>query len=143
MKTLTKNLFASLSILLISLMFTGIQKVSAADNPDYSGRWEISFFDASGKLFGIRSISIDSDGSISDKINLDLDKVIYLTEISAVVSDKGKVKEGKLTDTYKIENVGILTGNFTESEGKGEWKNYYGKNGTWSAKRSDKKDRQD
>jgi len=139
MKKLTKLL--SLFVMLFLVSGTYFESIAAPVVPDYSGSWKITFYDASGKLQGSRTISITEDGSISDKANLSLDNVVYLTEISASVSSKGKVLDGTLTDTYMIDMVGVLTGSFTESEGSGEWKNYYGKSGTWKAVRTTKQDR--
>ena len=142
MKTLTKKMYPLLSVFIFIFLISGLQNSTAAIVPDYSGKWEITFFDASGKVEGVRTITISGDGAISDKINLELDRVVYLTEISAIVTSSGKLKDGSLTNTDKLNMVGVMTGSFTETEGKGEWKNYYGKSGTWTAKRSDKKDRQ-
>lgn len=142
MKTLIKKLYPHLSVFIFIFLISGLQNSTASVVPDHSGKWEISFYDASGKLEGIRTITISGDGTISDKINLEIDKIVYLTEISAVVTSNGKIKDGSLTNTDKLSMVGTMTGSFTETEGKGEWKNYYGKSGTWTAKRSDKKDKQ-
>jgi len=141
MKKLPKLLSLFVALFLVSGAY--FESVAAPALPDYSGTWKISFYDASGKLQGSRTLSISEDGSISDKANLIIDNVVYLTEISAAVSPNGKVVDGTVTDTYKIENVGLLTGTFTEEEGNGEWKNYYGKGGTWKAVRSTKQDRRD
>lgn len=108
---------------------------------DYSGAWDISFYDASGKQVGGKTITISDDGSISDKANLNLAQTIYLTEIAGKISSKGKLVDGKLTDTDKLENEGAFTGNFTDSEGTGSWKNYYNSSGSWKAKRSVKNEK--
>lgn len=107
--------------------------------PDFSGNWDFTFYDAAGTLQGTKTLEVAEDGSISGKVILSLDNVIYNTEVSAVVAKNGKVNDGSLTDTDKLEMHGTLTGSFTDSEGSGKWQNYYGKSGTWQAKRSTKK----
>lgn len=139
MKKLTKLLPFFVMLFLVS--GTYFESIASPVIPDYSGTWKISFYDASGKLQGGRTISISEEGTISDKANLVFGKVVYLTELSASISSKGKVLDGTLTDTYKLDMVGVLTGTFTESEGSGQWKNYYGKSGTWKAVRTTKEDR--
>lgn len=131
------------SMLLMCLISTGYKSISALTAPDYSGKWDLTFYDAAGNLYGKRTISISEDGSISDKAVLNIGTMIYLTEISAIISNNGKLKEGKLTDTDNLDMVGSFTGSFTEMEGTGNWKNYYGKSGTWKAERSQKKDARD
>jgi hypothetical protein len=115
---------------------------AAPDNPDFTGKWDISFYDASGKFLGAKTVTIPEDGSISEKAILRIDNTIYKTRISCTVSPDGKVKDGSLTDTDKLEMEGTLSGSFTDSEGSGQWKNYYKTGGTWKAKRSTKQDRQ-
>jgi hypothetical protein len=133
-----------LTVLLALLFFASgnLIKSSAANTiPDYSGNWDFFFYDASGKLQGKKTIFISESGSVSDKVILNLDNVIYNTEISCALATNGKVIDGNLTDTDKLEMVGVLTGNFTELEGNGTWTNYYKKSGTWKASRSTKQDK--
>ncbi|MEO8665219.1 MAG: hypothetical protein ABI462_06965 [Ignavibacteria bacterium] len=134
-----KKLPKLLSLIVMLFLASGIysETIAASVVPDYTGTWKISFYDASGKQQGVRTLTVSDDGSISDKANINIANTVYLTEISASVSPDGKVTDGTLTDTYKIEVVGSMTGNFTETEGAGQWK-YYGKTGTWKAERSTK-----
>ena len=115
--------------------------IAAPAIPDYTGSWKISFYDASGKMQWVRTVTVDENGNISDKTNLNLDNTIYLTEISATITPDGKVTDGTLTDAVKIDMVGKMAGSFTETEGSGTWKGYYGKSGTWKAVRATKEDR--
>lgn len=115
------------------------KNISTVSEPDYSGAWDFYFYDAAGKVVAAKTLAISEDGSISVKGNVYIDNVVYLTKFSGVVAPDGKVKEGELVYLKKLENVGTITGSFTETEGKGEWKNYLGKSGTWKATRSDKK----
>jgi len=143
MKSKFKKLPLLFSVLAAVFLISGSQlTVNAKDNPDYSGSWDISFFDASGNLQGFKTINVGEDGSISGKAILNLDNVIYNTEVSGKINSKGKVVDGSLTDTDKLEMIGGLSGSFTETEGNGSWKNYYHKSGTWKAERS-KKDKRD
>lgn len=107
--------------------------------PDYSGTWDFYFYDKADKVVGAKTLNISDDGSISVKTNIHLDNVVYLTRLSAVVSPNGKVSEGELMYLTNQDMIGTLTGTFTQSEGKGVWKDYMGKSGTWKATRSDKK----
>ena len=118
-----------------------LQTIASPAIPDYTGSWLISFYDASGKLIGGKTIVVNEDGSISDKTNMSIGTIVYLTEISGSVTPKGTVTDGSLTDTYKLDMTGVLTGNFTESQGSGTWKNYYDKSGTWKAVRPAKDDK--
>lgn len=127
--------------LLLSL-FAMFFLASGSTDSDYSGSWDITFYDASGKKVGSKTITISEEGSISGKAVMNIDNTIYLTEIAgSVSSSNGKVLDGKLTDTDKLEMEGVLTGSFNKTEGKGEWKNYYSKSGTWKANRSTKGDK--
>lgn len=116
-----------------------LESIASPLSPDYSGKWKISFYDASGKLQGARTVTIE-DGAISDKTNMIFDNVVHLTEISASISSNGKVVDGTLTDTDNLDRSGVLAGSFKKSEGSGEWKNYHGKSGTWKAVRVIKED---
>lgn len=135
-----KKLPAIFSLLAMLLLVSVSFSAAATSGPEYSGHWKISFFDASGNLLGSKTIEISDDGSISDKAILSIDNTIYLTELSAIVSPKGKVTEGTLIDTDKLEMKGSLTGSFTKQAGSGEWKNYYNKKGTWKAERPPKQE---
>ncbi|MEO8209005.1 MAG: hypothetical protein ABI840_00475 [bacterium] len=144
MKNKIKKFIRLLSLFAMFLFVTGSYLESAASVstiPDYSGSWDFTFYDASGKLQGKKTIVISDDGSFSDKAILEIDFTVYLTKLSGSISDKGKVEDGTLTDADTFKMEGILTGNFTDSEGSGVWKNYYKKSGTWKAKRSTKDDK--
>ncbi len=144
MRNKLKKLPLLLSLFAMLFLATGSYvKSNTSTIPDLSGSWDISFYDASGALQGKKTISINDDGSVSDKVILNLNNVIYNTELSALVQANGRVKDGKLTDTDKLEMEGSFTGTFTETEGNGSWKNYYNKSGTWKATRSTKKDKRD
>lgn len=136
MKSLTK-LFALVMMLVIASGSYLDSKASSVE-PDFTGTWDITFYDAAGKIQGGKTITIEQDGSISSKTNMNLNNTIYVTEISATVSPRGTVQDGTLTNTDKLDMQGILTGTFTETEGNGQWKDYYGKSGTWKAVRSEK-----
>ena len=135
MRNKLKKLPLLLSLLAILLFTSGsyIKSIAMSKGPDYSGNWEFFFYDDAGKLQGRKVLSISNDGSISGKVILNLDYIVYNTEVSGSVTPNGKVNDGSLTDTDKLEMVGVLTGSFTENEGNGKWKNYYGKSGTWKA----------
>jgi hypothetical protein len=141
MKTKNKNLALLLAAFVMLSLVTVSIPVSAASFtiPDFSGSWEFTFYDEAGNFQGKKTIEIGEDGSISGKVILSIDNVIYNTEVSASLSAAGRINDGTLTDTDKLEMVGALTGSFTDTEGKGKWRNYYGKSGSWEAKRSEKK----
>ncbi len=143
-----RNRFKKLSFLFSLIITISLASGSMAKNfpplsiPGFQGIWDFTFYDASGKMQGKKTLQISEDGSVSGKVIMNIDNTIYNTEVSAVITKRGKVNDGSLTDTDKLEMVGSLTGSFSESEGgKGAWKNYYGKSGTWEAKRSDKENR--
>ncbi|MCB0728806.1 MAG: hypothetical protein KDD00_15185 [Ignavibacteriae bacterium] len=138
MKMLQK-IVMPLFLLMIIITASGINKVSAQDKPDYSGTWSITFYNPEGKVVGLRTLEVSGDGLISDKANMYLGEIVYLTDIEADLSDNGIVRDGTLTDHDKIEVTGTLRGSFTVSEGNGEWTDYHGSSGTWKAVRSDKK----
>jgi hypothetical protein len=137
MKMLQKS---KMLILILALIFTSIsiQNISAQNKPEYSGTWDLTFYNPEGKVIGLRTLEISGDGLISDKANFYLGEIVYLTDIEADLSDNGIVRDGTLTDHDKIEVTGMMTGSFTVSDGNGEWKNYHGKSGSWKAVRSDK-----
>jgi len=141
METKLKKLQLVFSFLLMIFLTTGILISSASANtiPDYSGAWDWYFYDSAGKVVCAKTLVISDDGSVSVKGNIYIDNVVYLTKISAVIASNGKVTEGELVNMSKLEMVGTITGSFTDTEGKGEWKNYLGTSGTWKATRSDKK----
>lgn len=145
MKNKIKKLPLYLSLIAMLFFASGSYIISkaAAENPDYSGRWDIAFYDASGTLLGGRTITVSEDGSISDKTNMSINNTVYLTEISCSILANGKIQDGNLTDTDRLDMKGLFSGSFTESEGNGKWKNYYNTSGTWIAKRSTKKDKHD
>lgn len=130
--------FCYLFVMILFISGSSAKVFSQPIVTDYSGSWELIFYDASGKQVGGKTINVSEDGSISDKANMNLDKTIYLTEIAGKVSSKGKLVDGKLTDTDKLEMEGVFSGNFTGSEGSGTWKNYYNSGGSWKAKRASK-----
>lgn len=146
MKNKIKSLPKLFSFLAIIFLLSGAFNLSnASGSPDYSGKWNISFYDASGKFIGGNTINVSEfDGSISGKTILNINSTVYLTEVNGtVISVSGKLKDGDITDNDKLEMTGKLTGSFTETEGSGEWKDYYGKGGTWKAKRPSKDDKRD
>lgn len=143
-----RNRFRKLSLLLGFFITLSLASGSMAKNftpnsiPGFAGIWDFTFYDASGKMQGKKTLEIAEDGSISGKVVMNIDNTIYNTEVSANITKNGKVNDGTLTDTDRLEMVGSMTGTFIESEGgKGTWKNYYGKSGTWEAKRSEKEKR--
>ena len=141
MRTIKKKLPLLLSLFVMLFLAAGsnFKNISAHTIPDFSGNWDIMFYDASGKMEGKKTVAINERGSFSDKVILNINNVIYNTEISATLSKQGKVQDGVLTDTDKLEMTGVLTGNFSTDAGQGEWKNYYGSSGTWKAVRSENK----
>lgn len=141
MKNKTKIIQIVYTVLIMLFLASGsfARSISSASDPDYSGAWDFYFYDASGKVVAAKTLAISDDGSISVKGNMFIDNVVYQTKISAIVSPDGKLKEGELIYLTNLEITGSMTGKFTETEGKGEWKNYQGKSGTWKATRSEKK----
>jgi len=141
MENKLKRLQLVFTFLLILVLTSGsvISSASANTIPDYSGAWDWYFYDSAGKVVCAKTLVISDDGSVSVKGNIYIDNVVYLTKISAVIASNGKVTEGELVNMSKLEMVGTITGSFTDTEGKGEWKNYLGTSGTWKATRSDKK----
>lgn len=120
-------------------MSGSFQKSNASTTlPDYSGSWDFSFYDDAGVLQGKKTLNVSEDGSISGKAILNLSNVIYNTEVDGTILPNGRISDGSLTDTDKLDMVGVLTGTFTREEGNGKWKNYYNKSGTWKAIRSEK-----
>lgn len=141
METRTKKIQLLFTFIVMLFLATGsfAKSISSDPDPDYSGAWDFYFYDTAGKVIGAKTLAISEDGSISVKGNIYINNVVYQTKITAKVSPDGKVKEGELIYLSNLEMVGTMSGNFTDKEGKGEWKNYQGKSGTWKATRSDKK----
>ncbi|MDQ3020143.1 MAG: hypothetical protein M3R36_06200 [Bacteroidota bacterium] len=144
MKDKIKKFTQLLSLFAMFIFASGSYHESTASVPiipDYSGSWDFTFYDSSGKLQGKKTIVISEDGSFSEKAIMEIDYTAYLTKLSGSISSKGKLLDGTLTDADTFKMEGVLTGNFTDSEGSGVWKNYYKKSGTWKAKRSTKDDK--
>ena len=128
--------------LLVMVFFTAgsfAKSNSVKTTPDYSGTWDLYFYDNAGKVVGAKKLEVSEDGSISAKANIILATVVYDTRVSAVVLKNGRVTDGELMYMTKQDMVGSITGNFTETVGSGEWKNYMGNSGTWKATRSNTK----
>ncbi len=105
----------------------GSDKSTTPTNP-FAGTWDVVF---AGSYTGVGTIRIGSGGNFSAPVTLLDNTGTYVETVMGTVATTGQLQNGRIMEGSS--QIGTFTGNFSGSQGSGNYQTTPPTQGTWAA----------